>query len=98
MFNYTINAGGAALNADYPYKEGKVVNTCDTTARKRVPGTKVAGWKSMPNDEGTIRFYLYNNGPMHLGFKAYPNLDVYHEGIYTDTENGSPAFGHAGLN
>lgn len=51
----------------------------------------------MPNDEPTIRFYLYTYGPMYVGFKAYPNLDHYKEGIYTDTENGSPAYGHAVL-
>lgn len=63
VYQYTQKANGAT-GAAYAYKE-KMVNKCEDSAnRPRVNGTKVEGWKSLPNDAETIRFYLYNNGPM----------------------------------
>lgn len=47
----------------------------------------------MPNDEGTIRYYLKTVGPMTWNFQAYPNFDLYQNGIYDKVEGSDPG-GH----
>ncbi|KAL7014457.1 hypothetical protein ACKWTF_015938 [Chironomus riparius] len=90
IYTYTQQKSGATYG-NYTY-EAKQVNTCDAAdSRPRVPGTKVTGWQRMPPDAETIRFYLYNNGPMYVIFDIHENFKEYKRGIYSFTEG--PALG-----
>lgn len=85
IYNYTADKNGATYS-NYTYKH-EVVNQCSTADnRPRVPGTKVKGWQRLPNDAETIRFYLYNNGPMYVIFDLYKNLYDYKRGIYSKVD------------
>lgn len=48
----------------------------------------------MPNNAETIRYYLYNSGPMFVGFRMYDSMHDYDGGII-DEVSGNYG-GHAG--
>ncbi|CAG9811636.1 unnamed protein product [Chironomus riparius] len=82
IYSYTQEKTGATYS-NYTYQQ-KPVNSCDDTkSRPRVPGTKVKEWIRMPNDVETIRYYLYNKGPMTIVFDVYENFPKYKRGIYS---------------
>lgn len=81
---------GGVTFANYTYQNGYIINSCDTVStRPRAPGTKVIGWKVLPNDQDTIRFYLVNNGPMAINIQVPDALSHYQSGILTQSEEST---------
>ncbi|KAG5667834.1 hypothetical protein PVAND_015803 [Polypedilum vanderplanki] len=96
IYKYTQSKNGATALKNYGY-QAKVVNKCeDAGSRPRVNGTTVVGWKTLPKHADTIKFYLYSNGPMFVGFDVYQNFVDYKSGIYHNI-SGDKLGGHAVL-
>ncbi|XP_070496196.1 cathepsin L-like peptidase [Chironomus tepperi] len=95
VYTYSISTGGCT-SSNYAYYGYKRQECSTSKLRKRITNTKVKGWYLLPNDEETIRTYLYNVGPAFVSFYLYENFYNFKSGIYSSYE-GEYAGAHAVL-
>jgi len=85
VYSYSISTGGCT-SSTYAYYGYKRQECSASKSRKRIVNTKVKGWYLLPNDEETIRNYLYNVGPAFVSFYLYENFYSLKSGIYSSVE------------
>lgn len=85
IYSYSVNANGCT-SSSYAYSGYKRQECSSARSRKRIENTKVKGWYLLPNDEETMRNYLYQVGPIFVVFNAYENFFSYKSGIYSAVE------------
>ncbi|KAG5669343.1 hypothetical protein PVAND_017231 [Polypedilum vanderplanki] len=93
VYDYTTLYNGAT-GSSYSYTGAP--NSCNPSARVRQVNSIVTSYKILPNDEATIRSYLYRYGPLFTAYFVYNNFNYYKEGIIT-TQEGEILGGHAVL-
>ena len=96
-FTWLKNNGGIMFDSDYPYTGRK--STCRKNASKyadfKVTGYKKLGSSSStwsPVDEGQVRDFLYETGPLAIALNADP-LQTYSSGILDLTSARCPTSG-----
>jgi C1A family cysteine protease len=94
VYNYTTVYGGSTLKSSYGYYG--YARTCSPGSRARQANSAVYSQKVLPNDEPTIRSFLYRYGPMFTAFYVYSNFNSYSSGVITTT-TGNVLGGHAVL-
>lgn len=85
IYTYSSLSNGCTSSV-YAYYGYKRQDCSAAKSRKRIANTKVKGWYILPNDEATIRNYLWTFGPVFAVFNVYENFYGYKSGIYTVAE------------
>lgn len=87
LYNHAkVNGGVTSLALD-PYVAKTNGRICRIDDRARASGSAVANWFIAPQDEGTIKEWLFSYGPLYIIFHVSDDFMLYKKGIYTDTKN-----------
>lgn len=87
LYNHAKVNGGVTSLLLEPYIAKTSGRICHVADQARASGSAVANWFIAPQDETTIKEWLFSYGPLYVIFHVSDDFMLYKKGIYTDTKN-----------